>query len=451
MSYFREFVLLGLLLGTPAFASAGSLSLAWDPSPDASVVGYVVQWGDRAGQLTDEVDVGEVSSHTIDGLADGRTYYVVVRSRTVDGTRSGPSNQASGVVGGPSAGGPPSAPTPDPPTNPPPGGSTPTPDPESDSTPEPESDPIPELQVSFRRTADFDGDLKDDVAVYRPLKISLYELNGPSAAVTMFSSVTRRMWFTGVWQVLGSTGLELFISDLEIRDADVVPVPADYDGDGVTDLAHWSSSSGRWVTYESGNHHRWTEVTHLGSALSIPVPADYDGDGVADIAVVEPGGLWQMLEGQPRQFGSHGDIPVPADYDGDGTADIAVFRPSDGTWHVAEQFDVSFGAPGDVPVPADYDGDGRVDVAVFRPSIATWYVRGQFQVTFGLPDDTPFPLDIDGDGRAELIVSRPTDGDWFLFDPRTGFSETIFYGEPGDVVASVPLFFRTIASALDQQ
>jgi len=266
------------------------------------------------------------------------------------------------------------------------------------------------------------------VAIYRPLK--------------------------SVWQVLGSTGLELFISDLEVRGADVVPVPADYDGDGVTDIARWTSSPGRWVVYESGNNYESTGETLLGSSRSIPVPADYDGDGIADIAVVEPGGLWQTVEGQPRQFGRHGDIPVPADYDGDGTADIAVFRPSDGTWHVADQLEIGFGAPGDVPVPADYDGDGRVDGAVFRPSTATWYVRGQFQVTFGLPDDIPVPLDTDGDGRVELIVNRPTDGDWFLFDPLTGFSETIFYGEPGDVVASSPLFFRMIAmiaSSPDQQ
>ena len=175
------------------------------------------------------------------------------------------------------------------------------------------------------------------------------------------------------------------------------------------------------------------------------------GDGFADYAVVEPGGLWRLLGEQPRQFGRHGDIPVPADYDGDGAVDMALFRPSTGTWFVDDQFEVDFGEPDDLPVPADYDGDGLVDVAVFRPSTSTWYVRGQFQVEFGMPGDIPVPLDTDGDGRAEFIVSRPTDGDWYMLDERTGLVETLFYGEPGDVVASVSLSFRTIDSAPGQQ
>jgi len=145
MSYFKTFIFLGALLGAPVLVSAGTLSLAWDPSPDENVVGYVVQWGDRSGQPTDEVNVGEVSAHTIEGLVDGRTYYVVVRSRTADGTRSGPSNQAFGVASGSSAGGAPSVPAPESPGNSPPGGSTPAPDP----IPQPESDPTPEPEVLF--------------------------------------------------------------------------------------------------------------------------------------------------------------------------------------------------------------------------------------------------------------------------------------------------------------
>ncbi len=65
MSYLKAFIFLGALLGAPTLVSAGTLSLAWDPSPDESVVGYVVQWGDRSGRPTDEVNVGEVARPTL--------------------------------------------------------------------------------------------------------------------------------------------------------------------------------------------------------------------------------------------------------------------------------------------------------------------------------------------------------------------------------------------------
>ena len=55
---FSVFVLLLLVPLAPKAVLAGSLSLAWDASPDASVVGYVVEWGENSGTYTDEVDVG---------------------------------------------------------------------------------------------------------------------------------------------------------------------------------------------------------------------------------------------------------------------------------------------------------------------------------------------------------------------------------------------------------
>ena len=113
--------LLALSLANPtASSSAGSLSLAWDPSPDSSVVGYIVQWGERSGSHTESVDVGDVKSYTIAGLVEGRTYYIIVRSRTAGGVVSAPSNQAVGVADGSSGGGlPPASPSdPDPVTNP---------------------------------------------------------------------------------------------------------------------------------------------------------------------------------------------------------------------------------------------------------------------------------------------------------------------------------------------
>ncbi|WP_327324223.1 CAP domain-containing protein [Streptomyces sp. NBC_01210] len=98
----------------------------------------------------------------------------------------------------------------------------------------------------------------------------------------------------------------------------------------------------------------------------VPVPGDYDGDGMLDTAFWRPSeGNWYVQPGsggQQRvvQFGQDGDIPVPSDFDRDGKLDFAVWRPSDRMLRVRP----SSGLPdwallppqdGEVPRPADYD------------------------------------------------------------------------------------------------
>ena len=80
---------------TPAVAS---LTVAWDSSPDSNVVGYIIQWGETSGIYTDATDVGNVTQARVDGLVEAQRYYVVVRSYTAAGTRSIPSEEASGLA-----------------------------------------------------------------------------------------------------------------------------------------------------------------------------------------------------------------------------------------------------------------------------------------------------------------------------------------------------------------
>ena len=167
-------LLLGLALGTPAVAAAGSLDLEWDSSPDSSVVGYIVEWGGSAGVYTDQVDVGNATTHTIAGLVDGQTYHLIVRSRTSDGTTSAASNEAVGVAVATGGGlpDPDPDPVPDPAPDPDP---DPVPDPAPEPTPDPEPapdpgpDPTPDPGgVTLVADLDFDADSYADLGVYRP-------------------------------------------------------------------------------------------------------------------------------------------------------------------------------------------------------------------------------------------------------------------------------------------
>jgi hypothetical protein len=253
--------------------------------------------------------------------------------------------------------------------------------------------------------ADFDGDMKTDLSVFRPSENNWYILNSQSNTGTV------RGW--------GNSQTDTI-------------VPADYDGDGRTDIAVWRGFEGQWYIIQSMTG--TGRVDDTGNPGDIPVPADYDLDGKADIAVWrESTGAWYIRQSsqggnyKPVVFwGAPGDKAVPGDYDGDGRADIAVWRPSEGNWYIINsQTGVGsvqgWGASGDKPVPADYDGDGRTDLAVYRPSEGNWYIRnsanGSVRVQgWGAPGDVLVPGDYDNDGRTDLAVFRPSEGNWYVLN-----------------------------------
>jgi hypothetical protein len=218
--------------------------------------------------------------------------------------------------------------------------------------------------------ADYDGDRKTDIAIYR----------------------------NGVWWITSSSTNT--VSTVALGNSTDIPAPGDFDGDGKADQAVFRASTGTWYINKSTGS---VLITAFGSSGDIPVVGDYDNDAKVDVAIFRPSsGQWWINRSTDglfvTTFGTSTDKVVPADYTGDGKTDVAVWRPSTGGWFILRSEDLSFysfpfGTNGDLPASADYDGDGKVDPTVFRPSTATWYLNrssGGIQIlSFGAVGDKP--------------------------------------------------------------
>lgn len=264
---------------------------------------------------------------------------------------------------------------------------------------------------------DFDGDGKDDIALYRPS--------------------------TQIWYVLKSTG-GFFATQFGISTDK--PVVADYDQDGKADIAVFRD--GVWYWLKSSDSSLGYRIA--GQAGDVPQPRSYNGRFTFTFYRPSNGKFYEQepydiirqadMRGMPTQAG---DIPVTADHDGDGIGDLAAFR--NGNWFMMVSGVLStrhyqFGAAGDKPVLGDFDGDLRNDYAVYRPSNGSWYIQksteGFYSVQWGLADDIPVPADYDGDGKVDVAVFRPSNGVWYIINSSGGYRFEQF-GLNGDIPAQL--------------
>jgi hypothetical protein len=280
--------------------------------------------------------------------------------------------------------------------------------------------------VPIKRKYDFDGDGKDDLAVYRPS--------------------------SGVWYINQSTGGTTSTPFGLPTDK---PVAADYDGDGKADIAVFRD--GVWYWLRSSNNSFAYAIT--GQAGDIP-QGGFNGrfhlrgtafpDGTRGLLTFRPSEAAFYLQNpyeQPHTVNlqgmsvTSGHIPVSADYDGDEYEDVAVFR--DGNWSYLSSNDFrvwsfQFGLAGDKPVIGDFDADGRTDHAVFRPSTGVWWIQksteGLSAVQWGLSGDLPVPADYDGDGKTDIAVYRS--GVWYILK-STGSYHIEQFGLSGDIPAQL--------------
>ena len=94
-----------LLLAASSTVHAGSVTLAWDPPAAGSPAGYILGYGTQSGVYTSIVNVGAATSHVVNGLIEGRTYFFAIVAYDAGGVISAPAPElrASMCVAAPSA------------------------------------------------------------------------------------------------------------------------------------------------------------------------------------------------------------------------------------------------------------------------------------------------------------------------------------------------------------
>ena len=92
-------VAVALSAGRPAYAD--SLTLAWDPSTDSSVVGYIVRIGTASGTYTQSVDVGATTTYVFPSAVAGQQYFFTVVAYAAGPILGIPSAEVSGYSNAP--------------------------------------------------------------------------------------------------------------------------------------------------------------------------------------------------------------------------------------------------------------------------------------------------------------------------------------------------------------
>ncbi len=158
----------------------------------------------------------------------------------------------------------------------------------------------------FFAAADYDGDGRFDIAVFR----------------------------AGIWHIIeSSTGNYRYEYFGQTGD---VPAPNDFDRDGRADLAVTRSENGQraWYIRQNSDNQFYRIGWGLSSDAFFTGRTDWDGDGAADISVIRNESGQRVfyirrssdLQLQIIRWGLSSDLVKLGDYDGDGKTDAAVTR-----------------------------------------------------------------------------------------------------------------------------
>ena len=243
-----------LLLTSAGAAQAGSLTLAWNANTDGATAGYKIYWGPQSGVYTASVDVGNVTTRQLTGLADGAPYYFIVRAYNSARVESGPSMEVSRRVG-----------------------------------------------VPYSVAGDFSGDFRADFAVFRPSNGTWYSRDWSSTGMgpVGLRDLPVPVDYDGDGQnrhrrLSASHWRRGTVGNLSAR-----RTPWDWSNGGTVAIClcpETTTATASRPRSLSAIDREWYMRTRafgerghpVGELYDVPCPEDYDGDGKTDIAVFRP-------------------------------------------------------------------------------------------------------------------------------------------------------------------
>lgn len=293
--------------------------------------------------------------------------------------------------------------------------------------------------------ADFDGDARSDLVVYRES--------------------------AGLWLVLPSKSGFKFKShkQYQLGLAGDIPLLGDFDGDKKADMAVWRPTTGTWFIRYSKAKYKDISAIQWGLSGDVPLAADYDGDGKFDLSIYRPsagaffvllsssgfnrdGALGALATGSSNEssiivaLGGPANDPIVGDFSGNGKADFVTVWQLVRFWTIKNAAgellsSLPWGAEGDTPLACRWDVDAAADRAIVRVNqnfTLDWYVATSSGAVvtknFGSIGDTPHCNgDYDGDGRGDMRVFRNNSGEWFIKTSKTSKLKKYQFGLPGDI------------------
>ena len=236
------------------------------------------------------------------------------------------------------------------------------------------------------------------------------------------------------------TGITIVASGFDPIDA--ADDTADFDGDGVTNLAEIEAGTNLFVAPTDGTLGATEEYATSNTSSGI-IAADFNGDGNLDLAVANEGaegndarvsvftGAGDGTFGDRADFGAGNKCQVIAagDFDGDGNIDLAATDNGDVVSIFLGVGDGTFGSNEDLTTETapqgittgDFDGDGDLDLAVASSGPDESFDGTNFSIFLGNGDGTfaervnytigtgPMGMvsaDLDADGNLDLITTN---------------------------------------------
>ena len=217
---------------------------------------------------------------------------------------------------------------------------------------------------------DWNKDGKDTLGVYRASDASFYLTNNNSSA--------------------GVPGFRY-------GDFGDIPIAGDWNGDGTTTVGVYRPTTGKFYLRNSNTTGKAdVETLMLGNLSSttpdkVPIACDWNGDGITDLGLFRTSTAeWETFASYGQQagapwigyvatfvYGNPGDKPVCGDWDSNKTATPGVYRDSNSTFYLkntndgAAGYPQRFGQPGFLPLVGRWTGTAQTLIGAYSLGGAT--------------------------------------------------------------------------------